>query len=326
MQIEITKAGILSTIQDLGRYTSRGDAVPVSGAMDVLSMRLANIALGNPQNAAVIEFTYADAAFKTLTDMMVAWCGDGALLQIDGEILPSDRPIFIPVGKTIKLMNNPAGCRTYLAIAGGWDVPKILGSRSTYITAGLGGLQGRALRKGDVLGANKFQSDFTGKLWSKLSGTDINHPKWSLARPLFLPADRKMIRVVTGPEFSWFDTGAVGEFFAATYRVASRSNRMGIGLEGAKMKRVNNSELLSTAVTPGTIQVTNNNDMIMLMADCQTTGGYPRMAQVAVVDLPLCAQLKPGDEIRFQQISRREAERLFVERERELRRLVLNWD
>ncbi|PTR01619.1 antagonist of KipI [Mucilaginibacter yixingensis] len=321
MQIEIIKPGMLSTVQDLGRTQSRGNAVPVSGAMDTLSARVANLALGNEQTAAVIEFTYADAIFKAQTDLLIAWSGDGAILQSDGQMLPADRPLLIPQGKTIKLINNPTGCRTYLAVAGGWNVPEVLGSKSTYITAGFGGLEGRAFRKGDVLQTFGNQSETNVKFCDTLTGAKINYPRWSIARPLFLPADRKLIRVMPGPEADWFDADAIASFYSAPYRVGSRSNRMGIGLEGEKVKRKIQTELLSTAVTPGTIQVTNNNDMILLMADCQTTGGYPRIAQVAAVDLPLCAQLKPGDEIRFQQITRQEAERLLVQRERELRRL-----
>jgi len=323
MQIEITKPGMLSTVQDLGRSQSRSNAVPVSGAMDTLSARIANLALGNEQTAAVIEFTYADAAFKTQTDLLIAWAGDGAKLQLDEQMLPANRPLFIPQGKTIKLVNNRTGCRTYLAVAGGWNVSVVLGSRSTYITAGFGGLEGRALQKGDVLQAFGNQSEINVKLWNTLAGAEITFPKWSIARPLFLPADRRLIHVMPGPEADWLEADAIAGFYSEPYRVGSRSNRMGIGLEGAKMTRAIQAELLSAAVTPGTIQVTNSNNMILLMADCQTTGGYPRMAQVAAVDLPLCAQLKPGDEIRFQQITRQEAEGLLVERERELKRLEL---
>lgn len=323
MQIEIIKPGILSTVQDLGRTQSRGNAVPVSGAMDALSARVANLALGNEQGAAVIEFTFADVVFEVQTGILVAWAGDGAILQSDGQMLPADRALFIPQGKTIKLINSPTGCRTYLAVAGGWNVPDVLGSRSTYLTAGFGGLEGRALHKGDVLQAFGCQSETNIKLWNALAGTEINYLQRSIGRSLFLPADRKLIRVMPGPEAEWFEADAIGGFYAEPYRVGSRGNRMGIGLEGVKMTRTVHKELLSNAVAPGTIQVTKNNDMILLMADCQTTGGYPRIAQVAAVDLPLCGQLKPGDEIRFEQITRQEAERLLVQRERELKRLEL---
>jgi antagonist of KipI len=322
MQISIIKPGMLSTIQDLGRRLYLSQAVPVSGAMDQLSARLANLAVGNEADAAVIEFTYANAEFIAETDLLMAYAGGGAMLSLAIGNVPADRPIYIPAGTTVKLKNDPSGSRTYLAVAGGWDVPIVLGSRSTYLIAAIGGLQGRQLQEGDVLN-NSSQLSITSKsILNSLQSNSPNYPNWSLARHLLLPVDGKMIRVVKANEFNWFEEDSLNQFLTTPYTLSLRSNRMGYHIEGAVINRLVNDELLSTAVTPGTIQVTGNGSMVLLMADCQTTGGYPRIAQVATVDLPLCGQLKPGDTICFKEISRQEAEMLYFEREKHLLKLA----
>jgi antagonist of KipI len=322
MQIQIIKSGLLSTVQDFGRRMYLSQAVPVSGAMDTLSARVANKVLGNNDGDAVIEFTYADAEFKADTELLIAYAGDGAILMVGSQKLSAERPIYIPQGTTIKLANNKIGSRTCLAVAGGFDVPEVLGSRSTFITAGFGGLDGRSLKAGDVLVNTPQLSIITQKILTSLKGDELKYTIWSLPRQLLLPADRKIIRVIPAHEFNWFNGQAIVDFLSEPYTVGSNSNRMGYHLEGAPLNRINKGELLSTAVTPGTIQVTGNGSMIILMADCQTTGGYPRMAQVAAVDLPLCGQLKPGDTIYFTEIDPLEAEMLYLEREQQLHRLT----
>jgi antagonist of KipI len=322
MQITILKFGLLSTVQDLGRWLYLSQAVPVSGAMDTLSARIANKVVGNADDAAVIEFTYADAAFKTDTGLLIAYAGDGATLMAGEQKLPAERPIFVPAGITIKLSNNTAGSRAYLSIAGGWDVPDVLGSKSTFLTAGFGGLEGRALKAGDVLTSVEQMRDISQKILNSLKYESINYPDWSMPRQLLLPDNRKNIRAVPAHEFTWFNSRAIIDFLSTPYVVGRRSNRMGYHLEGAVIERSKKDELLSTAVTPGTIQVTGNGSMVLLMADCQTTGGYPRIAQVAAVDMHLCAQLKPGDAIYFKEISRHEAEMLYIEREQQLQKLT----
>ncbi|RYE01485.1 MAG: biotin-dependent carboxyltransferase, partial [Sphingobacteriaceae bacterium] len=260
MQISVIKPGLLSTIQDLGRYNYLSKAVPVSGAMDTLSARIANIAIGNHENAAVMEFTYADAIFKAETDILIAYAGEGAIFKATNQTLPSGKPIFIPAGTIISLNKNSTGSRTYLAVAGGWDVPEVLGSQSTFLTASFGGFQGRQLQSGDVL-FSLNPSAATKNIFNKLQGDAINFPKWSLARQLFLP-DKRSIRVVPAQEFNWFDGRSIIDFLSSPYKISLRSNRMGFHLEGAGLHRTEKKELLSTAVTPGTIQVTGNGSMI----------------------------------------------------------------
>jgi len=323
MKITIRKPGLLSTVQDLGRLNYLSQAVPVSGAMDTLSARIANIAVGNDENCGLIEFNHSGAAFYTETDVLVALSGDGSFLCNGSEKLPSDRPIFIPTGTNLFLENNNSGSRSYLAVAGGWDVPEVLGSRSTYLTAQIGGLNCRCLVENDLLISTVRLTPTSQTIWNSLAGEVISYPHWSIARSLFLPAERKTIRVMRGREFSWFDASSADEFLSKPFIIGNSSNRMGYHLQGTIMQRILKDELLSTAVTPGTIQVTNDGNLILLMADCQTTGGYPRIAQVAAVDLALCAQLKPGDSICFKEISWREAEKLYIQHKHDMCKLSL---
>ncbi|TCD05604.1 biotin-dependent carboxyltransferase family protein [Pedobacter frigidisoli] len=322
MQIKILKPGILSTIQDLGRMDFLSQAVPTSGAMDTLSARIANKAVGNPDDFAVIEFTYAAAELETLTDVLVAYAGDGAILSINGNNLPSERPLFIPKGNTIKLKNNPDGARTYLSIVGGWAAKTVMGSKSTYLTAGFGGHYGRSLIAGDVLSNDPITSQLSKTMIKKLKSDTPKFLNWSIPKTLLLSSNRKVIRVFPGREFSKFNGLSITNFFSSTFKIAVNSNRMGFHLEGNLMLQRKKEELLSTAVAPGTIQVTGSGNLILLMADCQTTGGYPRIAQVAAVDLTLCAQLKPGDSLQFEDISTEDAEILYLEREKELNKLT----
>ncbi|MCZ4222617.1 biotin-dependent carboxyltransferase family protein [Pedobacter rhodius] len=323
MKISITKPGILTTIQDNGRKNYQAQAVPRSGVLDDLSARIANIAIGNDDNSATLEFTYAAAEFKAEADSLIAYAGDGAFLISEGKKLPPERPIFVPSGSTIKLTNNPEGAITYLAIAGGFDVPEILGSKSTYLTGHFGGYKGRNLQSGDFLSSRKDLTMRSQHILHSLKGNQISWPSWYVNRSRLLPADRKTIRIFPAGEFNWFDSESIINFLSKEFSVGLNSNRMGYQLYGNKISRRKNEELLSTAVCPGTIQVTGNGDVILLMADCQTTGGYPRIGQVAAVDLPLCAQLKPNDSIRFTEISRDTAEILYIEREKQLSDLKL---
>jgi len=322
MQITISKSGIMTTVQDMGRWQYLSHGVPPSGVMDSLSARIANLALGNPADAAVIEFTYGNAGFRSATDSLIAFAGDGAFLHAGRLALPSERPIYLPAGTAVRLSNNPNGARTYLAIAGGWDVPSVLGSKSTYTLAAFGGYNGRPLQTGDLLRAQDRCSPTTAGLRNRLHGAEIRYPKWSIARDLLLPADRKTIRVVPAHEFTWFEGQSVVSFLSEPYTISAQSNRMGYRIDGPAIRKLVTRELLSTAVTPGTIQVTGDGQLILLMADCQTTGGYPRIAQVATVDMPLCGQLKPGDSVSFQEISRTDAEKLHIHQERQISKLT----
>lgn len=319
MQIKINKPGLLSTVQDMGRHGFLSQGVPVSGPMDTLSARIANIALGNNENDAVLEFTDAGAEFTAESDILIAYSGDGAILKANAFTLPADRPVFIPENTTITLSPNPSGYRTYLAIAGGWDVPEVLGSRSTYLPAKFGGFKGRALKANDKLNSTRIISIVTQHILKGLINEGIHYPKWSVARESFLPANKFTISVMKAGETDWFDVNSLKSFFSASYSVSVNSNRMACRLDGPCVALKKKRELLSTGVTAGTIQVSHEGEPIILMADGQTTGGYPRIGQVAATHLPLCAQLRPGQSIKFYEIGWDEAIKQYLHLMQQLR-------
>lgn len=319
MVISILRPGMLTTVQDLGRVMFRGQAVPTSGAMDQLSARLANKAVGNTDGSAVIEFHYGGASLVAESAILIAYSGYGALFQVNGINLPCNRPVFIPAGTVINLSENMQGVRSYLAVAGGWEVPEILGSKSTYLPAGFGGFEGRALKAGDLLTSNAHLRPLSQSILNLLAGSNINFPKWSISDSRFLIKNE--VRVVPAQEFLWFDALSIINLLTKPFVLNAQGNRMGIPVDGPLMNRRKSSELLSTAVVAGTLQVTGNGKLMLLMADAQTTGGYPRIAQVAAVDLPVCAQMRPNKEIYFKEISSDEAEELYLEREMHLKQL-----
>lgn len=323
MKIRIKKPGILSTIQDEGRNRFLAQAVPVSGALDQLSSRLANKLLGNLDSDAVIEFTYGGIIFIAETNCLLALVGQGAFLKTNDIKAPANRPIFVPKGSQISIENNSTGSHSYLAVAGGWNVPEVLGSKSTFLTASFGGFDGRQLQENDELSNNHEFTLTTQIILDQLKGEKINYTNWSVSPTSFTTNKINTIRVILGRELDWFDESSIAEFLTKPYLLTVNCNRMGYHLEGPVLNRKGNyqEELLSTAVTPGIIQVTGNGSLILLMADCQTTGGYPRVAKVAEVDMPLCGQLKPGDMLNFEPISMKQAEILYLNQENDLRKL-----
>lgn len=321
MQLNVIKPGIMTTIQDLGRWTYRSQGVPSSGAMDTLAARIANIVLGNLPQDPVLEIAYANASFRTQSAILLAYTGEGGILLAEKRTLPKEKPILIPSGTLLSLTADSHGVYTYLAVAGGWDIENVLGSKSTYVTANFGGLKGRALKAGDELSGATDYTETTKRIISKLEGKQVNFPKWSLNRMSFIHSS-KVVRVVPANEFTWFEAGSLLDFLSTPFQLSINSNRMGYQLKGAKLNRSVKTELVSTAVSPGTIQVTNDGDLVLLMADSQTVGGYPRIAQVAAVDLPLCAQLSPGSSISFTEISRSDAEKLYLKRESQFIKLT----
>jgi len=296
--IEVTKAGMFTTVQDLGRVGHRREGVPLSGAVDSLAMRVANLLVGNAEDAAGIEFTLVGPELTFRTDTLVALGG------ADFGV-PRWTPFWIRAGDTLALGLARSGCRGYLAVAGGIDVAPVLGSRSTYVRAQLGGWRGRPLRAGDGLSVPRVMRHVQGR--------------WRID-PRIIPAycGDVVLRVCGGLHAAEFDPAWQKEVF----RVSPQSDRMGLRLEtGRGLKRVDGAELISMPIGPGTVQVPPDGQPIILLADAQTIGGYPQLAQVATVDLPLVAQLRPGDTVRFELVSLEETYGLLNARERALQLL-----
>ncbi|HTE27368.1 5-oxoprolinase subunit C family protein [Flavitalea sp.] len=318
MKLKVIKAGLSTTIQDQGRTGFRDIGVPVSGAMDRFASRLANLLVGNKITSPVLELTYGDIHLKTETDVLISCTGDGSRLFADGTELAFWKTLFIPAGVELRFNSVLTGCRTYVAIAGGWQGQLIMNSGSTYIPIRIGGLDGGLIKSGDTLTGEPKISVISMTMISKLSSSGINFFDWGIYANSMVNYQSTEIRVMTQHEFDWFDPFSQETFFKDEFTLNGNSNRMGYQLDGEPLTQTSSRQLLSTSVSMGTIQVTTAGLMILLMADCQTTGGYPRIAQVAAVDLPVCAQLKPGDKINFREITMQEAETAFIQLEKDI--------
>lgn len=329
----VRRPGLHTTIQDLGRAGYRSIGLPAGGAMDSYALRVANLLVGNGEAAAALELALVGPELEAQNDMLIAVCGAYMAPTIDGEELPMWRPVWVRSGAVLRFASAINGCRAYIAVAGGIGVPEVLGSRSTYARAALGGLGGRRLAAGDVVpcgsagaaAASRWAAAWMAAL-AALAGGWAAAP-W-FAQPLAYGGgssddDGIELRAMPGSEFGQFSEAARTALYRERYRVAPDSDRMGCRLDGSPLTRTTHAELLSHGVTAGAVQVPSGGGPIVLAADCQTTGGYPKIAHVASVDLPLLAQAKPGDTIRFRQVSLEEAQRLELARERELRQLAL---
>lgn len=317
LSIHILKPGLFTTIQDTGRYGFQKYGVITSGAMDRIALRIANLLVGNDENEASFEITLTGPALQFSDDSIISICGADFLPKMNGERLPMWRPIFIRAGSIVEFSNVREGCRAYIAVAGGIDVPIVMGSKSTYIRAGIGGFDGRSLKRGDVIDVGALSNDSI-KLMEGLRKASINAfstVNWTIHHTLRKSFERKpLIRFIKGPQFDLF-LGVCEKLEHHYFKVSPQSDRMGYRLLENKLELTERVELYSEAVPFGTIQVPPDGNPIILMADKQTTGGYPVLGVVASVDLSLLAQVKPGDEIKLQEITLEDAENEFIELE-----------
>ena len=310
---------MLATVQDGGRYGHQHEGIPVAGPMDDLSLRVANLLVGNDDRAAALEVTLVGPTVRFDEHALIALTGADLGISADGTPLPLWRPICVSAGMTVSATSAVRGCRGYLAVAGGFDVPPILGSRATYVRAALGGVGGRALNRGDELPVGR-PSELSRRIAAAVlasRGHDrVAIARWGVSASLVpFYTSTAMIRIIEGEHAHLLTSESRDRFWNAEFRVGAQSDRMGYRLEGAALELSQPTELLSEAVVFGTVQLPPGGNPIILMADRQTTGGYPRIGEVASVDLPLLAQLKPGDRLRFRPISLDEAQRLYLARE-----------
>jgi biotin-dependent carboxylase-like uncharacterized protein len=260
--------------------------------MDPVALALANALVGNEGGEAALEVTVIGPQLHFEEETLVALCG----AEFDGN-LPHNRPRLVPAGTTLNIGRALRGARAYLAVAGGFAVEPVLGSRSTFLPGGFGGFDGRALRHGDVLALR--DAGFSKKKFSSLKKTRDGTVRWS-APPLTLP-DREpvLLHVVEGQHYGSFEPAAQRAFYDAVWRISPDSNRMGFRLAGPALARAQDGEILSGPTCLGTVQVPANGVPIVLMADHQTTGGYPRIAEIVSADVPRLAQLAPGGTVHF---------------------------
>lgn len=295
--IHVVAPGLLTTVQDLGRHGFAHLGVGSAGAMDDIALRLANALVGNDENAAALEITLRGPTLRFDAPALVAITG--------GEVdVPMWRPRFIDAGSVLDVGALRSGCRAYLAIAGGFRTPPLMGSRSVDVNGGIG----RALLADDTLAHVPFQK---------------THPRttWSLdPTPWFDEHGDHPIRLVRGAHFDHLDAASRNALFAREFRIDTQSNRVGYRLDGVPL-RTSTQQLISEGVVPGTLQLPPGGSPILLMREAPTTGGYPRVGHVAAVDMPRLAQRRPGQTIRFVEIPAADARTMYLRRERELRAL-----
>jgi len=309
--IHVQAPGLMTTVQDLGRQGFGPIGVSPSGAADPISLRVGNRLVGNNEGAAGLEmmllggtFTFPQAAIVALTGSDFGATLDDVPIELGASVEVRPRQI-LRVGPTT------SGARSYLCVQGGIAVKPFLGSASTHILSGLGGFEGRPLRKGDVLRIARASQRFRKRTVAPLASENFSH--------------RNVLRVTPGPQADWFSNSSQRAFYAASYRVGEQSNRMGLRLEGAAVTQNSASEMLTEGVSLGAIQVPAGGSPIILFVEQQTTGGYPKIANVIAADLHRVGQLRPRDEIRFEPVTFDQARALLIAQEKLLasRELIL---
>jgi antagonist of KipI len=308
----VTRAGFVTSVQDLGRTGFREFGVSLGGALDPFGLRVANLLVGNDEGAAGLEMTLGGLLLRFEDERVVAWCGGDFDVRIGSRVLPAGHAGSVSAGEELKIGAPKAGCRSWLSISGGIDVEPVLGSRSTDLRAGFGGFEGRSLRDGDVLPLGMWPG-------SPTPATGIS--SWTAPHDWVSPAKPKTIlRFIRGVDWNRFDASTLQRLTSEAFAVSPDFDRMGLRLEGPELKRADASDMISEAVAPGTIQVPPSGKPILLLGDCQTIGGYPKMAHVITVDLGVAAQLRAGDHLHFSEVSLTDAHRLLLEREHEFKR------
>ena len=300
--IEVTNPGLFTTVQDKGRFGYQAFGLPVAGAMDDYAYRIVNMLVCNPPDAAVLEMTLFGGVFTFSSDCYAAICGADMQAELNGQPFPSWTSAFVPAGSTVAFKNVLAGCRTYLAVSGGVDTQPVMGSRSTFTRGVLGGHEGRVLKAGDKLPAGK--------------------PAKLPSGPIALPAEyipkyeaAISIRVMLGPQDDLFTPEGIETLFSNEYTVTPDSDRMGCRLEtGVQIKHVDKPDIVSDALSLGSIQVPGHGMPIIMMADRQTTGGYTKIATVIGADIWKMAQAIPGTKVRFSNVLDHEAQTAFHDR------------
>jgi antagonist of KipI len=315
MSFRVVRPGLLTSVQDRGRYGLQHLGIVPGGAMDAVAHRIGNALVGNAGDEATLECTVLGPTLVAEDDALIALYGAAFDARANGVPLPRNRPVLIKAGTTLALGGASRGARAYLALAGGFQVPVVLGSRSTYAPAKFGGLSGRAVQTGDRLPGVADQVQLSASRCDRLlrsrAGIDrgvLQTVHW-FAPDLHLPMGGTMdVRAMAGRHHAQFDRASQEAFFAQRWRIAPDSNRMGYRLEGPRLMRTRTADILSEPTCLGTVQVPTDGAPIALMVDHQTTGGYPKIAEIAGADIPGLAQLAPGAGVRFVRCSAGEAD------------------
>ena len=296
MSLIVLKPGLQSTIQDLGRYNYSHFGISASGAADPLSLKIGNLIVGNKESASAIEMTIIGGEFQFDSECYIAISGSEFEASLDNNYITNQKAIDVKKGQILSFGQAKTGARAYLCIQGGIDVDNYLSSKSTHILSGIGGYLGQPISKGDVLSF----------------GINKNSIKPIIFRQL-LDMNTSKIRIISGLQSNFFNDKAWSSFISNPFTVSNSSNRMGIRLDGNKILSNIESEIITEGVPLGAIQVPGSGDPIISFVEHQTTGGYPKIANVIIADIHKVGQLKPGDKFQFNLVSKEEAEELRLE-------------
>lgn len=287
--LEILDPGLLTTVQDAGRKGWARYGVPPSGPLDEVAFTAANVLVGNLPDAAALESTFTGPTLRVMRECLIAVCGATFDLWVGTLPVPMWHAVYVRAGRLITFGARRSGARAYLAVSGGIALPPFLGSQATYLPGGFGGLDGRALRAGDrlPLGAATMHNpaQYAGRVWP------ADH------RPPYTP--QPTLRVVLGPQDNYFTAEGLATFLNSAYQLTPEADRMGARLHGSPIAHCGPTGIVSDGVVAGSVQVPPDGQPIVMLADHQTTGGYPKIATVVRADLPLLAQCLPADRIRF---------------------------
>ncbi|MBI2814770.1 MAG: biotin-dependent carboxyltransferase family protein [Opitutae bacterium] len=319
--MRVRQPGLLTTVQDLGRPGYQQYGVVVGGALDGFAARALNLCVGNDDNAALLEMAQTGPELVFDRDVLLAWGGADFAATVSGEPLPRERAVRVAAGEVVSFGPARGGLRAWLALAGGIDVPVVMGSRSTYRRAGIGGHQGRSLAAGDVLKVFP-PSAWAEQVMAALAADKRRATAWTV-RPEVMgkPAKPGIVRALRGPECEWFTKEARHAFFSAEWRATKEADRMGVRLQGPALALAAPREMISSSVNAGVVQVPPAGQPIVLLPSRQSVGGYPRLAAVVTADLGRIAQLRPGDTVRFVETTLATAHDIYLARERDLQRV-----
>lgn len=305
--LNVHAPGLLTTVQDCGRPGAAHWGVSASGTADALALRVGNLLLGNGDDAPALEITLVGGVFSFERETQIVLAGADFETQLADADVPPWQVVTLGPGRELRVGAARTGARCYLCVRGGFDVPRILQSASTHVVTQLGGFEGRALRAGDRIAL----------------GAAPPRPAWTAPAPAWLRQAYapRAIRVTRGPQWDWFDPEAGAAFVSAPYMVREQSNRMGIRLTGPVVTQVTEESLLTEGVSLGAIQIDGTGQPIVLFVEHQTTGGYPKLANVCSVDFHRLGQLRPRDRVQFEFTSLDAARAAFLEQEAWIRPL-----
>lgn len=304
MAFTVLQPGLLTSVQDKGRMGWMASGFSPSGVMDHRAFTLANLLVQNNADDPVLEFALLGPTIRFEDEAVIALTGGNFNPTLDGEAVPMYQALHIMPGQTLAMSGAQRGVYGYMAISsGGISVPRIMGSASTNIKCGIGGFEGRTLRKGDVVPFNEAHPDPN---WDFSVNRYRNDPYYNFGYAV------QTIRVIPGPQSELFATRGINTFYSSTYTVSPQSDRMGFRLNGPAIETLNGSDIVSDGIAFGAIQVPAQGTPIVMLSDRQTTGGYAKIATVATVDIPLLVQRQAGQAVRFVPISVIEAQQLLA--------------